>query len=130
MTAAHYVQYEKLLIDKRAELIRAKGSKRGALGPEVVRHADLVDQSAHDMDAAVQVRLGQTDSRLLKAIDAALLRIERGTFGACEVCLQSIPSHRLNAVPWARLCRDCKERQDTGEPWYATVPQGADRWIE
>ena len=130
MTAKHHVRYQKLLLDKRVELTRAGGNKAGSLRQEVVRHADFLDQSAQEIEAAVQVRLRQTDTRLLKAIDAALLRIERGTFGACEVCMQPIPSPRLNAVPWARLCRDCKEQQDAGEPWYATVPRGADRWIE
>ena len=130
MTARQHVQYQKLLLDKRSELTRAGGSKTGSLRQEGIRHADFLDQSAHAIEEAVQARLRQTDSRLLKAVDAALFRIERGTFGVCEVCTQPIPSARLNAVPWARLCRDCKEQQDAGRPWYAAVPRDADRWIE
>lgn len=126
MTAGHLIQYQKLLLDKRAELTRAGGNTGRSVRPEGVRHADFVDQSAHESEAAVQVRLRQTDSRLLKAIDAALIRIERGTL----VCTQPIPSPRLNAVPWARLCRDCKEQPDTGEPWHASVPSGSGRWSE
>ena len=128
MTAGHFLQYQKLLFDKRAELTRAGASKKGSLRQEDVRHADFVDYSAHAIEEAVQARLRQTDSRLLKAIDAALFRIERGTFGVCEVCTQPIPSARLNAIPWARLCRDCKEQQDTGEPWNASFPRGSDGW--
>ena len=99
MTATQQFLYQKLLLDKRAELTRAVGNKGGSLRLEGVRHADFLDQSAHENEAAVQVRLRQTGSRLLKAIDAALFRFERGTFGVCEVCAQPIPSARLNAVP-------------------------------
>jgi DnaK suppressor protein len=95
-----------------------------------VRLADFLDQSVHSVEESVQVRLRQTDSRLLKAIDAALDRVERGTFGVCEVCLQDIPTPRLNAVPWARLCRDCKEQQDTGEPRQTSLPRGPEGWAE
>lgn len=127
MTARHHVQFKKLLLEKRTELTRVGGNKDGSNRLEAVRHADFVDQSAHSIEESVQVRLRQTDSRLLKAIDAALFRIERGTFGVCEVCAESIPAVRLNAVPWARLCRECKEQQDAGEPWHASVPQRLSR---
>lgn len=116
MTASQHVQYRELLLNKRAELTRVWGTHGDSSQHEIARHADVRDQSAHAVEQAVQVRLRQADSRLLKAIDAALFRIERGTFGVCEVCTQPIPSPRLHAVPWARLCRDCKEQQDTGEP--------------
>ena len=128
MTARQHVQYQKLLLDKRAELTRAGGSKTGSLRQEGIRHADFLDQSAHAIEEAVQARLRQTDSRLLKAVDAALFRIERGTFGVCEVCTQPIPSARLNAVPWARLCRDCKEQQDTGAPRPGSIPHESLEW--
>ena len=63
--------------------------------------------------AGLEVRLRETDSRLLWAIEAALSRMEQGTFGRCENCQGSIATARLDAVPWTRLCRDCKELQQT-----------------
>jgi Prokaryotic dksA/traR C4-type zinc finger len=51
------------------------------------------------------------DSHLLRAIDEALARMRRGTDGACKVCKQRIPKVRLEAVPWTRHCRDCKEHE-------------------
>ena len=128
MTARQHVQYQKLLLDKRAELTRAGGSKTSSLRQEGIRHADFLDQSAHAIEEAVQARLRQTDSRLLKAVDAALFRIERGTFGVCEGCTQPIPSARLNAVPWARFCLDCKEQQDTGAPRPGSIPHESLEW--
>jgi RNA polymerase-binding transcription factor DksA len=61
--------------------------------------------------AELQIHLHETDLRLLRAIEDALARIRHGTFGTCEACQNPISRARLEAVPWARLCRDCKERQ-------------------
>jgi DnaK suppressor protein len=44
------------------------------------------------------------------AIDGALARIENGTYGKCERCGQDIPFERLEAIPTASLCVNCKQR--------------------
>jgi DnaK suppressor protein len=41
----------------------------------------------------------------------ASVRIDRRTFGVCKNCERPISAARLEAVPWTRLCRDCKEQQ-------------------
>ncbi len=74
-------------------------------------HGDLGDQANSDAETELQVRLHQSDARLLRAIEEALARIRRGTFGVCEVCKQPISRARLEAVPWTRLCRECKEHE-------------------
>jgi DnaK suppressor protein len=130
MTAKSLISFQSLLLDKRDELVRAGGPKSGLQRQEAVRLADFIDQSVHSVEESLRVRLRQTDSKLLKAIDAALDRIERGTFGVCEVCVQPIPEPRLKAVPWARLCRDCKEQQDAGEPRQLSVPRSSSPWVE
>jgi DnaK suppressor protein len=63
------------------------------------------------MEAGLRISLRRTDGRLLKAIEDALARIRAETFGVCEVCKNPISKARLEAVPWTRLCRDCKERE-------------------
>jgi RNA polymerase-binding transcription factor DksA len=45
----------------------------------------------------------------MRAIEDALARINRGLFGVCEVGKLPISKARLEAVPWTRVCRDCKE---------------------
>ena len=47
---------------------------------------------------------------LLQDIDAALVRMDRGTFGTCEECGAEIDRQRLKAVPYARLCIACAKR--------------------
>ena len=67
-----------------------------------------------EADAATQIRLRQTDGKLLRAIDDALARILREEFGICAECGEPISKARLEAVPWTRYCRDCNERRCSG----------------
>ena len=54
----------------------------------------------------------QRDSRLLYHIDEALKRIEKGTYGLCESCGRNITKLRLEALPHARLCIECKSKEE------------------
>ncbi len=47
------------------------------------------------------------------AVEEALERIEKGTYGICRDCGEPIADARLNAIPWARVCITCKEKQST-----------------
>ena len=111
MTAKDLFRYKRLLLAKRQEL---SASRSGADAP-VPRAGDplgdLIDQATADAEAELQVRLRQTESHLLRAIEEALARIDHGKFGVCESCVHPISKARLNAVPWTRHCLDCKERE-------------------
>ena len=104
-------QYKQLLRAKREELSTAwKG--REEISPSAGhQHGDPADQASAASEAAIQVRLHQTDSKLLRAIDDALARISRNAYGTCEACSKPISAARLTAVPWTRLCLNCKEQQ-------------------
>jgi DnaK suppressor protein len=71
----------------------------------------MIDQANADAEAELQIRLHRTDGRLTRAIEEALTRIQQGKYGVCEVCKRPISKARLEAVPWTRLCRECKERE-------------------
>ena len=58
--------------------------------------------------------LEQNSSHLLEEIEAALGRIDDGTFGTCQRCGNAISEERLEALPWATLCIDCKRKQERG----------------
>jgi len=112
MTISRMDIYRTLLLEKRAELIGTLSLNEDTEGAFGECLADSVDLSARALETAVQARLQQNRGKLLRAIEAALRRIDRRTFGVCETCRQPIPVARLNAVPWADLCRDCKEQHD------------------
>jgi DnaK suppressor protein len=112
MTESQLITHRTILSQKHAEIERSlalQGNVKILTGDHLT---DSLDQSAHALETIVAVRLRQNQSRLLRAIEAALDRIDRRMFGDCETCGQSIPPARLNAVPWARLCRECQEQQD------------------
>ena len=104
-------RYKELLLAKRRQLTTARPGTESAAPSSGGDKGDLVDHAAAALEAEVQVRLRETDARLLRAIDEALGRIERNTFGVCQACMKPISAARLDAVPWSRLCRECKEQR-------------------
>ncbi len=110
MKESDRLRYKNLLLAKQRELSTRKGLRDSMITSDEPR-GDPVDMAASEVGAATQIRLNQTNSKLLGAIDDALTRIRQGRFGTCEACGQPISKARLEAVPWARLCRDCKEQQ-------------------
>lgn len=106
MQAPDLRRYKEALLEKKAEILR---QETPPLGSGHFSAGDFGDQSIENHDAYVGLRLRQTDGKLLRAIDEAILRIERHTYGICEMCGEAIPAARLKAVPWTRLCVACKE---------------------
>jgi DnaK suppressor protein len=111
MNASDLMRYKQLLLAKRRALTSAKAGIESPAPSSGGDKGDLVDHASAALEAEVQVRLRETDSKLLRAIDEALARIERNTFGVCQACLKPISAARLDAVPWSRLCRECKEQR-------------------
>jgi DnaK suppressor protein len=116
--------FRELLLEKRQAVVEALDylhkENPGSLGDET---GELVSGSAdqHMADTAtetVEREIGNTleasDGRLLAAIDSALARIENGTFGTCVNCGAQIAPERLEAMPWATLCIDCKRKEERG----------------
>jgi RNA polymerase-binding protein DksA len=72
----------------------------------------LADDAALTFDQELDETLEENSSNVLAEIDAALVRIDEGTFGTCATCGKEIPTARLEAVPWATLCIDCKRQEE------------------
>jgi DnaK suppressor protein len=115
MNAINLSHYKELLLAKRRVLAVAKAGTDSPAPSSGGDKGDLGDHASAALEADLQVRLRETDSKLLRAIDEALGRIEHNTFGVCQACLKPISVARLDAVPWSRLCRECKQqRQGNG----------------
>jgi RNA polymerase-binding protein DksA len=102
-------RYRRLLVEKRKELLTP--STRAVIQAAGRVEGDPVEQATAEAQAELEIQLHRTDGRLLRAIDEALGRITHGCYGMCESCGKPIARVRLDAVPWARHCRDCKERE-------------------
>lgn len=77
--------------------------------------ADPADRATAESDRAFTLRLRDRERRLIRKIQAALQRIEDGTYGICEECGEDISLPRLKARPVTRLCINCKARQEADE---------------
>ena len=108
MNKNELVHYKNLLLAKQQELSNGKSLGDLAEGP----HRDPVDMAASETSATIQMELKQADSKLLRAIEDAIMRIRQDRFGTCEECGEPISKARLEAVPWSRYCKGCKEQQD------------------
>ena len=106
-------RYKRLLLTKLEELSASRGKAETVVPGAGGWQGDVADQANSDTEAELQIRLHQTDGRLLRAIEEALVRVKQGTYGVCVTCGHLISKARLNAVPWTHHCRDCKEKQRT-----------------
>jgi DnaK suppressor protein len=112
MNARDVDRYKRILLEKQQELSAAYTEPSAPVPPAGAAQGDVIDQASADWEAELEIRLRRTDGRLLRAIEEALTRLREGTFGACQQCGQRISKALLEAVPWTRLCRDCKEQQN------------------
>lgn len=109
MNAAATARYETRLLAKREQLAAAAGEVKSPAPPSAGEPGDLMDWARADAEEELQVRRNESAAQLMRAIDEALARIRSGRFGICELCKQPITKSRLEAVPWTRVCRDCRE---------------------
>jgi len=105
--------YREALLRKRGELLGGAGSKplQWTMENNSGRQGDMADQATGNNEVHIQLKLKQTDAKILQAIEEALGRIDQGTYGLCRDCSEPIAAARLDAIPWTRVCITCKEKQ-------------------
>ena len=87
----------------------------GAEGGSSKAHSNhLADQGTDEYQYEATIHTANTEGRYLYNIEEALGRIEDGTYGKCVECQAKIGMDRLKALPHARLCIDCKEKEEEG----------------
>src|SRR5213596_3662793 len=111
MATTNLNKYKDILDKKKDDLLAAAPVRTPAAEPGS-KSGDWIDQSSQESDLYVRLALKQTDSKLLRAIEEAILRLDQGTYGICMDCENEIPLVRLDAVPWTRVCVDCKEKRN------------------
>jgi DnaK suppressor protein len=72
------------------------------------------DAATVTVDREIDYTLQDNSEHVLRAIDAALVRLDEGTFGTCTSCGRPIEPERLEFLPYATLCIDCKRREERG----------------
>lgn len=103
------------LLRKRGEILAASTGLRPLPASADVnsRQGDLADQASGNNEVHIQLKLKQTDAKILQAIEEALYRMEKGSYGICRDCGDPIAPARLEAIPWTRVCISCKQKQNS-----------------
>lgn len=118
LTKTRIKQIHAALLEERAQLLDQVEDLDAEADVKRWRDAGFDDDPADSGSASFERETAQSLSRharhLLTEIDDALRRIDAGTFGTCENCGQAIALERLDAIPYARLCMECKRRDETG----------------
>jgi DnaK suppressor protein len=113
--------FENLLNDKKETLIQELGyledntmrlnSKEGA--GDLSSHAyHLADHATETQDREQAFHMASREGKYLFYIEEALDRVRNGSFGVCKKCGKLIPKARLEAVPTAKMCIECKTKQE------------------
>ncbi|MFO1185563.1 MAG: RNA polymerase-binding protein DksA [Bauldia sp.] len=110
--------FRQKLLAWREELIRESRETLQHLQDDSVNHPDLADRASSETDRAIELRARDRQRKLISKIDAALQRIDDGTYGFCEETGEPIGLKRLDARPIATLSIEAQERHERRERIY------------
>ena len=115
---SRYDELKKMLEDRRRELMNEVQGKIRDARAEGGKEREVLDQgesSEVDIQEDIEFALIQMKAETLNKIDAALRRLDEGTYGDCFECGDEISEARLRALPFAVRCKDCEEARETAE---------------
>jgi DnaK suppressor protein len=104
--------FRQKLLRWRSELLRESDETLAHLQEGGMQEADLADRASAETDRALELRTRDRERKLIAKIDAALLRIEDGSYGFCEETSEPIGIRRLEARPIATLSIEAQERHE------------------
>ena len=103
------------LVAWKNEILREARETLDHLAEESANHPDLADRASSETDRAIELRARDRQRKLISKIDAALQRIDDGTYGYCEETGEPISLKRLDARPIATLSIEAQERHERRE---------------
>lgn len=120
MVKQEAAKYKKLLIKLREDItgdishiakenLKSQKESSGDLSGYSFHMADMASDS---YDRELSLNIAGEEQEIVYEIDEALKRIEDGKFGRCISCSKKIPQKRLNAVPYAKYCIQCKSKEE------------------
>lgn len=118
-----YQDFEQRLLAERQKILKEMGhlentvlkvNQRDSTGDLSGYSFHMADVGTDAMEREKAFLFASTEGRLLMEIDEALRRVYRSEYGGCETCEKPISRARLEAMPYARLCLACKEKEERG----------------
>jgi DnaK suppressor protein len=107
----------KILLERRKEVMKEIDGLIGhRMSDEIQRRVDSApdvgDQALLDTERVRDISIMELRNKMRQQIDEALAKLEEGTYGRCADCGAEITEKRLRAVPFARRCVTCQEKQE------------------
>src|SRR6202142_3781696 len=116
--------FRQKLLAWREDILKEAKETLQHLQDENQNHPDLADRASSETDRAIELRARDRQRKLIAKIDAALSRIEDGTYGYCEEPGEPISIKRLEARPIATLSIEAQERHERRERVYRDEGRG------
>src|SRR5499433_1467673 len=110
--------FRERLLSWREDILREAKETLQHLQDENQNHPDLADRASSETDRAIELRARDRQRKLIAKIEAALSRIDEGTYGYCEETGEPISLRRLEARPIATLSIEAQERHERRERVY------------
>ena len=110
--------FRRKLAGWKEDILRESRETLAALQAECENHPDLADRASSETDRAVELRSRDRQRKLIAKIDAALSRLDDGSYGYCEETGEPIGLRRLEARPIATLSLEAQERHERHERVY------------
>jgi DnaK suppressor protein len=110
--------FRRKLLAMRDEIVQATRETLIGLQDETAQHADITDRATSETDRAQELRARDRQRKLVVKIDAAIERIDNGSYGYCEETGEPIGLKRLEARPIATLSLEAQERHERREKVY------------
>ncbi|MFP4475426.1 MAG: TraR/DksA C4-type zinc finger protein [Desulfatibacillaceae bacterium] len=111
------------MLEKRKDLLDSRERIEQTWETARERTVELEERAQKETLADADQALEERELAEIRAIDAAMGRIEAGDYGLCSSCGEPISVRRLDAVPWAEMCKKCVKASQPAGP--ATRPPGA-----
>jgi DnaK suppressor protein len=110
--------FRRKLIAWKEEILQESRETLATLQNENENHPDLADRASSETDRAIELRARDRQRKLIAKIDAALARLDDGSYGYCEETGEPISLKRLDARPIATLSIEAQERHERRERVY------------
>jgi DnaK suppressor protein len=110
--------FRRKLLAWKEDILHESRETLAALQSENENHPDLADRASSETDRAIELRARDRQRKLIAKIDAALGRLDDGTYGYCEETGDPISLKRLDARPIATLSIEAQERHERREKVY------------
>jgi DnaK suppressor protein len=118
MNERQKIYFRNKLVAWKEEIVRQNRETLHLLHEDSAQHADFADRATSETDRALELRARDRQRKLIAKIDAALARIEDGSYGYCEETGEPIGLRRLDARPIATLSLEAQERHERRERVY------------